>query len=45
MAEAGDKIKYMEHVKNKIIKIRFNADIASSMRWNFKPQQTEIEVK
>ncbi|GFN78255.1 cytochrome c oxidase assembly protein cox11, mitochondrial, partial [Plakobranchus ocellatus] len=27
------------------IKVRFNADVASSMRWNFKPQQTEVTVR
>ena len=26
------------------IKVRFNADVASSMRWNFRPQQTEVTV-
>lgn len=38
------KIETMNAVKHKPIKIRFNADISSSMRWNFKPQQTEITV-
>lgn len=39
------KIETMSVVKHKPIKIRFNADISSSMRWNFKPQQTEITVR
>ncbi|GLH15120.1 AAEL006779-PA [Gryllus bimaculatus] len=30
--------------KDRIIKVRFNADIGASMQWNFKPQQTEINV-
>lgn len=34
----------MEPVKDRIIKVRFNADLAASMRWNFKPQQYEIKV-
>lgn len=34
----------MERVDNRIIKVRFNADLAASMRWNFKPQQYEIKV-
>ncbi|GJQ78941.1 hypothetical protein Trydic_g108 [Trypoxylus dichotomus] len=37
------KVETMTAVKHPI-KIRFNADISSSMRWNFKPQQTEITV-
>lgn len=38
------KIETMSSVKHRPITIRFNADTASSMRWNFKPQQTEITV-
>lgn len=34
----------MEAIKDRIIKVRFNADLAASMRWNFKPQQYEIKV-
>lgn len=34
----------MSPVKNRKIKIKFNADVASSMRWNFKPQQREITI-
>lgn len=34
----------MTSVKNKAIKVRFNADTAASMQWNFKPQQTEITI-
>lgn len=41
----SDKIEGMKPVKNRDIKIRFNADIGASMRWNFKPQQSEIVVK
>ncbi|KAL5290496.1 COX11 family protein [Megaselia abdita] len=39
-----EKVSSMEADKNRVIKIRFNADIGSSMRWNFKPQQYEIKV-
>lgn len=35
----------MNAVKERPIKIRFNADVASSMQWNFKPQQVDITVK
>lgn len=34
----------MERVANRVLKIQFNADTVSSMRWNFKPQQYEIKV-
>lgn len=34
----------MKKVEDRIIKIRFNADIGASMRWNFRPQQHEIKV-
>ncbi|XP_071107004.1 cytochrome c oxidase assembly protein ctaG-like [Haliotis cracherodii] len=38
------KVESMTPVKERIIRVRFNADVASSMRWNFKPQQTEVKV-
>ncbi|GLV34655.1 Cytochrome c oxidase copper chaperone COX11 [Carabus blaptoides fortunei] len=34
----------MTAIKSKELTIRFNADIGASMRWNFKPQQSEIKV-
>lgn len=34
----------MEKVKDRVLTIKFNADLAASMRWNFKPQQYEIKV-
>ncbi|KAJ8950172.1 hypothetical protein NQ314_008025 [Rhamnusium bicolor] len=40
----SSKVESMSVVKHKPIKIKFNADTASSMRWNFKPQQSEIVV-
>lgn len=40
----GEKVESMQKVKDRVIKIKFNADIGASMRWNFKPQQTEIRV-
>lgn len=40
----SSKVESMTAVKHKPIKIKFNADTAASMRWNFKPQQTEITV-
>lgn len=38
------KVAYMRRIEDTVLKIRFNADIGSSMRWNFKPQQYEIKV-
>lgn len=40
----SSKVEEMTVVKHRPIKVKFNADIASSMRWNFKPQQNEITV-
>lgn len=41
----ASKVETMSVVKSKPFKIRFNADTAASMRWNFKPQQSEIIVR
>lgn len=38
------KVSTMSPVKNRKIKVRFTADTAASMMWNFKPQQIEITV-
>ncbi|XP_072385295.1 cytochrome c oxidase assembly protein COX11, mitochondrial [Diabrotica undecimpunctata] len=40
----AEKVETMSAVKQKPLKIKFNADTAASMRWNFKPQQSEITV-
>lgn len=40
----GSKVESMKRISDRIIKIKFNADIGASMRWNFKPQQYEIKV-
>lgn len=39
------KIEAMKSLKHRPIRVLFNADTASSMRWNFKPQQNEITVR
>ncbi|XP_051273852.1 cytochrome c oxidase assembly protein COX11, mitochondrial [Dicentrarchus labrax] len=47
MAVAGhdtDQVETMKPVKERVIKVTFNADRHASMQWNFKPQQTEINV-
>lgn len=38
------KVETMQTVPERVIRVRFNADVASSMRWNFRPQQTEVKV-
>uniref|UniRef100_A0A182J665 Cytochrome c oxidase assembly protein COX11, mitochondrial n=1 Tax=Anopheles atroparvus TaxID=41427 RepID=A0A182J665_ANOAO len=40
----AEKVENMKKIKDRVLKIKFNADIGASMRWNFKPQQTEIKV-
>ncbi|XP_076061152.1 cytochrome c oxidase copper chaperone COX11 isoform X2 [Oratosquilla oratoria] len=40
----AEKVENMKTVKDREIKIRFNADTAASMTWNFRPQQSEIKV-
>lgn len=38
------KVETMNPVRQRPIRIKFNADISTSMKWNFKPQQKEITV-
>ncbi|GAB5580885.1 cytochrome c oxidase assembly protein COX11 [Prionailurus iriomotensis] len=40
----SDQIENMVPVKDRIIKVTFNADVHASLQWNFRPQQTEIYV-
>ncbi|XP_070579500.1 cytochrome c oxidase assembly protein ctaG-like [Ptychodera flava] len=40
----SDRVESMTKVPDRIITVKFNADTASSMRWNFKPQMTEVKV-
>jgi len=37
-------LENMKPIKERLLKIRFNADTASAMAWNFKPQQRELRV-
>lgn len=39
-----DLVETMKPVKDRVIKITFNADTHASMQWNFRPQQSEIYV-
>lgn len=41
----ADQVATMKPVKERIIKVTFNADRHASMQWNFRPQQTEIFVR
>ncbi|XP_034497683.1 cytochrome c oxidase assembly protein COX11, mitochondrial isoform X2 [Ailuropoda melanoleuca] len=41
---ASDQIENMVPVKDRIVKVTFNADVHASLQWNFRPQQTEIYV-
>lgn len=34
----------MEPVEDRIITVQFNADVHSSMQWNFRPQQMQVKV-
>ncbi|XP_023934590.1 cytochrome c oxidase assembly protein COX11, mitochondrial [Bicyclus anynana] len=43
-SDADESVSKMQAVKDRPLKIRFNADVASSMQWNFKPQQGDITV-
>ena len=38
------KIESMQPIRDRVIRVRFNADTASNMQWTFKPQQSEIKV-
>jgi len=40
----SSKVERMSPMKERLIRVRFNADTASSMQWNFRPQQSEITV-
>jgi cytochrome c oxidase assembly protein subunit 11 len=40
----SSKVVTMQPVRDRVIRIRFNADTASSMQWSFRPLQAEIKV-
>ncbi|MEQ2272453.1 Cytochrome c oxidase assembly protein cox11, mitochondrial [Xenotaenia resolanae] len=39
-----DQVETMKPVKERVIKVTFNADTHAGIQWNFRPQQTEIYV-
>ena len=40
----ADKVETMETKKDRLLTIKFTADTAATMQWNFKPQQYSIDV-
>ncbi|XP_064006569.1 cytochrome c oxidase assembly protein COX11, mitochondrial [Pogoniulus pusillus] len=40
----SEQIERMEPVRDRLIKVTFNADVHASMQWSFRPQQSEIYV-
>lgn len=44
VGHVDSKVETMTPIRQRPITIKFNADIATSMKWNFKPQQGEITV-
>lgn len=41
---SSEQIERMEPVRDRVIRVTFNADVHSSIQWNFRPQQREIYV-
>ncbi|XP_046709988.1 cytochrome c oxidase assembly protein COX11, mitochondrial [Silurus meridionalis] len=39
-----DVVETMKPVKDRILKVTFNADTHASLQWNFRPQQSEIYI-
>lgn len=39
-----EKVENMVKAEDRLLTIKFNADTASSMRWNFRPQQPVVHV-
>lgn len=39
---SSEQVETMQPVKDRVIKVSFNADVHASLHWNFRPQQTEI---
>jgi len=38
------KVGVMKAKKDRVLTVKFNADIAATMRWNFRPQQSEVKL-
>ncbi|EYC44262.1 hypothetical protein Y032_0466g1958 [Ancylostoma ceylanicum] len=44
IAKDFERIAKMKKVEDRLIRVQFNSDVPSSMRWEFKPQQHEMYV-
>ncbi|VDN33336.1 unnamed protein product [Gongylonema pulchrum] len=44
VADDLERVASMEKIENRLIRVAFNADLESSMKWQFKPLQKEIYV-
>ncbi|VDN00836.1 unnamed protein product [Thelazia callipaeda] len=44
IADDFERISSMKKVKNRLIRVSFNADLDSALKWQFKPLQKEIYV-
>ena len=40
----SEKVEAMETKKDRLLQIKFTADTAAQMQWNFRPQQDSINV-
>lgn len=41
----AEQVETMKPIRERVIKVTFNADTHASMQWNFRPQQSEIYVR
>ncbi|VDK68246.1 unnamed protein product [Onchocerca ochengi] len=44
IADDMERVASMKKIKNRLIRVSFNADLHSAMKWQFKPLQKEIYV-
>ena len=44
VGHGDDKVELLKPNKERRIKVRFQADTAATMQWNFRPQQTEVTL-
>ncbi len=40
----AEKVSTMEEVPDRVVEVRFTADTAATMQWNFRPQQPVVRV-
>ena len=44
VGHGDDKVEKLKPNKERRITVRFNADTAATMQWNFRPQQSEVTL-